>query len=160
MRQNFAHRTGGLLLWSFLCFRKLSSWPHVYMCARWPRCASVSIHALDLDAKVFLCDLGQKPFENPGLSSELSQAVVKFENLEHTGWIYRIAFTELYLVLKFWDTDTWNDCWEFEETDQMVTHSSVLAWRILGTGEPDGLPSMGSHRVGHDWSDLAAAAHL
>ena len=38
------------------------------------------------------------------------------------------------------------------------THSSVLAWRIPGTGEPGGLPSMGSHRVGHDWSDLAAAA--
>ena len=40
----------------------------------------------------------------------------------------------------------------------MVTHSSVLAWRIPGTGEPGGLPSMGSHRVGHDWGDLAAAA--
>ena len=35
-----------------------------------------------------------------------------------------------------------------------ATHSSVLAWRIPGTGEPGGLPSMGSHRVGHDWSDL------
>ena len=42
----------------------------------------------------------------------------------------------------------------------MATHSSVLAWRILGTGEPGGLPSMGSHRVGHDWSDLAAATLL
>ena len=40
----------------------------------------------------------------------------------------------------------------------MATHSSVLAWRIPGTVEPGGLPSMGSHRVGHDWSDLAAAA--
>ena len=40
----------------------------------------------------------------------------------------------------------------------MATHSSVLAWRIPGTGEPGGLPSMGSHRVGHDWSDLAEAA--
>ena len=39
-----------------------------------------------------------------------------------------------------------------------ATHSSVLAWRIPGTGEPDGLPSMGSHRVWHDWNDLAAAA--
>ena len=39
----------------------------------------------------------------------------------------------------------------------MATHSSILAWRIPGTGEPGGLPSMGSHRVGHDWSDLAAA---
>ena len=43
---------------------------------------------------------------------------------------------------------------------EMATHSSVLAWRIPGTGEPGGLPSMGSHRVGHDWSDLAAAATL
>ena len=41
---------------------------------------------------------------------------------------------------------------------EMATHSSVLAWRIPGMGEPGGLPSMGSHRVGHDWSDLAAAA--
>ena len=40
----------------------------------------------------------------------------------------------------------------------MATHSSILAWRILGTEEPGGLPSMGSHRVGHNWSDLAAAA--
>ena len=39
----------------------------------------------------------------------------------------------------------------------MATHSSVLAWRIPGTGEPGGLPSMGSHRVGPDSSDLAAA---
>ena len=37
----------------------------------------------------------------------------------------------------------------------MAPHSSVLAWRIPGTGEPRGLPSMGSHRVGHDLSDLA-----
>ena len=40
----------------------------------------------------------------------------------------------------------------------MATHSSVLAWRIPGTGEPGELLSMGSHRVGHDRSDLAAAA--
>ena len=39
----------------------------------------------------------------------------------------------------------------------MATHSNALAWRIPGTGEPGGLPSMGSHRVGHDGSDLAAA---
>ena len=41
---------------------------------------------------------------------------------------------------------------------EMATHSSILAWRIPGTGEPGGLPSMGSHRIGHDWSDLAGAA--
>ena len=43
---------------------------------------------------------------------------------------------------------------------EMATHSTLLAWRIPGMGEPGGLPSMGSHRVGHDWSDLAAAAGL
>ena len=39
-----------------------------------------------------------------------------------------------------------------------ATHSTVLAWRVPGSAEPDRLPSMGSHRVRHDWSDLAAAA--
>ena len=42
----------------------------------------------------------------------------------------------------------------------MATHSSVLAWRIPGTGEPGGLLSMGSHRVGHNQSDLVAAARM
>ena len=42
----------------------------------------------------------------------------------------------------------------------MATHSSILAWRIPGTVEPGGLPSVGLHRVGHDWSNLAAAAGL
>ena len=56
-----------------------------------------------------------------------------------------------------------DQCKEIEENNRMgktkmATHSSVLAWRIPGTGEPDGLPSVGSHRVRHDWSDLAAAA--
>ena len=41
---------------------------------------------------------------------------------------------------------------------EMVTHSSILAWRIPGMGEPGGFLSMGSHRVGHDWRDLAAAS--
>ena len=41
---------------------------------------------------------------------------------------------------------------------EMATHSSILAWRIPETEEPSGLPSMGLHRVGHNWSDLAAAA--
>ena len=44
--------------------------------------------------------------------------------------------------------------------EEMATHSSVLAWRIPGMAELGGLPSMGSNRVGHDWSDLAAAADM
>ena len=43
---------------------------------------------------------------------------------------------------------------------EMATHSSVLAWRIPGMGKPGGLPSMGLHRVGHDWSDLAVAVDI
>ena len=54
---------------------------------------------------------------------------------------------KLYFVLKATDMEK-----------EMATHSSVLAWRIPGTREPGGLPSLGSHRVGHDWSNLAAAA--
>ena len=46
--------------------------------------------------------------------------------------------------------------WRLEK--EMATHSSVLAWRIPGTAEPGGLPSMGSHRVRQDRSDLVAAA--
>ena len=42
----------------------------------------------------------------------------------------------------------------------MATQSSVLAWRIPGMGEPGGLPSMGSHRVGHDGHNLAAANNI
>ena len=49
-----------------------------------------------------------------------------------------------------------NCCLPLEK--EMATHSSVLAWSIPGMGEPGGLPSMGLHRVGHDWSDLEAAA--
>ena len=41
---------------------------------------------------------------------------------------------------------------------EMATHSNVLAWRIPGMGESGGLPSVGSHRVGHDWRNLAAVA--
>ena len=57
-----------------------------------------------------------------------------------------------------WLSDfTFTFCFHALEKD-MATNSSVLAWRIPGTAEPGGLPSMGLHRVGHDWSDLAAAA--
>ena len=56
------------------------------------------------------------------------------------------------------DTTEWLHFHALEK--EMATHSSVLAWRIPGMGEPGWLPSMGSHRVGHDWSDLAAAVIL
>ena len=49
-----------------------------------------------------------------------------------------------------WETRVQSLGWEGLLEKEMATHSSVLAWRIPGTGEPGGLPSMGSHRVGHD----------
>ena len=57
-----------------------------------------------------------------------------------------------------WETQVRSLGQEDPLEEEMATHSSTLAWRIPGTGEPGGLPSMGSHRIGHDWSDLAAAA--
>ena len=58
------------------------------------------------------------------------------------------------------ETGFWSLDWEDTLEKEMATHSSVLAWRIPGTEEPGGLLSMGSHRVRHDWSDLAAAGCL
>ena len=55
------------------------------------------------------------------------------------------------------ETWVWSLGWEDPLEKEMAAHSSVLACRIPGTGEPGGLPSTGSHRVGHNWSDLAAA---
>ena len=57
-----------------------------------------------------------------------------------------------------WETWVLSLGWEDPLEKEMATHSSVLAWRIPGTGEPGGLPSMRPHRVGQYWSDLAAAA--
>ena len=68
------------------------------------------------------------------------------------GWVYVVAEGQTRL-------SDFTFTFHFHALEkEMATHSSVLAWRIPGTGEPGGLPSMGSHRVGHDWSDLAAAA--
>ena len=57
-----------------------------------------------------------------------------------------------------WGSDTTEGLHFHALEKEMATHSSVLDWRLPGTGEPGGLPSVGSHRVGHDWSDLAATA--
>ena len=64
-----------------------------------------------------------------------------------------------------WESDTtkWlpTSTFHFHALEkEIATHSSDLAWRIPGTGEPGRLPSMGLHRVGHDWSDVAAAAQI
>ena len=60
-----------------------------------------------------------------------------------------------------WSQDFGDGCSSvFPDLPLIFSFCSVLAWRILGMGKPGGLPSMGVHRVGHDWNDLAAAASL
>ena len=71
-------------------------------------------------------------------------------------WLTLLHFKYIY------ESQTWLSnftfTFHFHALEEMATHSSVLAWRIPGMGEAGGLPSMGSHRVGHYWRDLAAAA--
>ena len=84
---------------------------------------------------------------------------------------HTFLFISLFLPLFLWVLLTYSSCFVFFKgvlamyhivknslEKEMATHSSVLAWRIPGTEEPCRLPSVGSHRVGHDWGDLAAAA--
>ena len=88
-------------------------------------------------------------------------------------WILNHWITREVLVSIFKPRNEFGKCQSFRESDtteatlhacmpalekEMATHSSILAWRVPGTEEPGGLPSMGSHRVRYDWSDLAAAA--
>ena len=95
------------------------------------------------------------PLQYSGLENSMDYTVANSQT-----WLSDFHF----MIYKHWDDDcvcpisfqaspqscNWRGKWQ--------PHSSILAWRIPGTGEPGGLLSMGLHRVGHDWSDLAAAA--
>ena len=87
------------------------------------------------------------------------------KKMEETCFDSVIPVSSLLSLEYSWDLG--NFCYESDMTErlhfhalekEMATHCSVLAWRIPGTGKPVGLPSMGSHRVRNDWSDLAEAA--
>ena len=73
-------------------------------------------------------------------------------------WLSPMTFLSVLVALWFADMAR-SVTFHFHASEkEMAPHSSVLAWRIPGMGEPGGLPSMGSHRVGHDQGDSAAAA--
>ena len=74
------------------------------------------------------------------------------------AWTMNICGIFIYGCLKTWLSDFTFTFHFHALKKEMATRSTVLAWRIPGTGEPGRLPSMGSHRVRHNWSDLAAAA--
>ena len=71
-------------------------------------------------------------------------------------WQCSLHEKELFLIFSHWDFGLVCYCSE----EGMATHSSTLAWRIQWAEQPGGLQSIGSHRVGHDWSDLASALLL
>ena len=116
------------------------------------------------------CHSSSRGSSQPRDLTQVSRIVDRF----FTVWVTREAWKRIYSCINeggtWWAavhgvTKSWTWLSDFTFTfhfhaleKEMATHSSVLAWRIPGTGEPGGLPSIGSHRVGHDWSDLAAAA--
>ena len=72
----------------------------------------------------------------------------KYVFQEHTSWMGTVNWENIFFNFTF--------TFHFPALEkEMATHSTILAWRIPGTAEPGGLLSMGLHRVGHDWSDLA-----
>ena len=95
-------------------------------------------HQEKLNLNLELANINGDSLENPTDGGAWKAAV--YGVAEGRTWLSGFTFTFHFHALE----------------KEMATHSSVLAWRISGTGEPGGLPSMGSQR--HDWSDLAAAA--
>ena len=141
---------------------------------------------LFLDCQSCSIDLYVHPMPEPQnlgyhffiLSFEIrkGESLQLFSSLPRLFWLFWVPCISLWILgsacqflqrsqLGFWYglhwicRSVWRGLSSYLEKE-MATHSSVLAWRIPGTGEPGGLPSKGSHRVGHDWSDLAAAVIL
>ena len=103
-----------------------------------------------------LVSLGAGRFVDSSKIPQLLEKYLSISMLLHSKWwIFLFSFLPLrfhYLSISYLTVAA---TFVVEGND---THSSSLAWRIPGAAEPGGLPSMGSHRVGHDWSNLAAAA--
>ena len=116
----------------------------------------INLSYLQLQFFAVLCDLSFKLL--PHWRRQWQSTPVFLPEESH-GWRSLVGYSP-------WGATSWTQLSNFTFTfhfhaleKEMATHSSILAWRIPGTEEPGGLPSMGSHRAGHDWSDLAAAAY-
>ena len=111
---------------------------------------------LHIFANIYLCSLWRWPYWQVGEGNGTPLQYSCLENpMDGGAW-----WAAVHGVAKSWtQLSDLTFTFHFHALEkEMATHSSVLALRIPGTAEPGGLPSMGSHRVGHDWRDLAAAA--
>ena len=101
----------------------------------------------------------------PAIRASLVAQLVKNPQIPGEGIDYTLQYSWASLVAQMVKNlpamqETWVQSlgWKDLLEEGMATHSNILSWRIPGSEEPGGLLSMGLHRVGHDWSDLAAAA--
>ena len=140
-----------VILWEYLCWsRQFASW-----FGSGPYTTSLIPRETHLLWYIIICILVHLPSQLGRMYQEVPKWI--FLGTKHicpSGLVIRVS--------NFWQNDDSSLCllsWILPMMEKkMATHSSVLAWRIPGTAEPGGLPSVGSHRVGYDWSDLATAA--
>ena len=100
------------------------------------------------------------PWDFPGKSTGVGcHYVVRCMKVEINEWSTSVySCLENLMDRRAWLAQVHGVAQSGTQLKRMATHSSVLAWRIPGMRKPGGRPSMGPHRVGHDWSDLTAAA--
>ena len=117
----------------------------VYVCV-------YSVYLVSQSYSTFCCHVGCSPGEGNGTPLQYSCLENPMDGGAWWAAVHGVARTQTRL-------SDFTFTFHFHALEkEMATHSTVLAWRIPGMGEPGGLPSVGSHRVRHDWSDLAAAA--
>jgi len=123
--------------------RRVKLWPQSTVC--WARSKSCSLKPADRRGQNHRAVCRESLSLNNQPSSPEVQKESGCKAKKKNSWVFR-------------EMHNWTWSWGDPVEKAMASHSSTLAWRIPETEEPRGLQSMGSHRVGHDWSDLAAAA--
>ena len=117
----------------------------------WHRDLCLSNESVEMKTLIYLCRCVSNAWEGDGTPLQYSFLENRMDGGAWRAAVHGVAKSRTQL-------SDFTFTFHFHVLEkEMTTHSIVLAWRIPGTGEPGGLPSMGSHRVRHDWSDLQAA---